>query len=836
MTINNKNKKKLSKLALLALPFTLTALNSAQAAEFPIFGEDELYYNHISSSVRGSNLIVNPSFDILSCADYEAAVLAASVEECTDGQTWGWTNATQQGQGQDNANYAPVNDAGEQVNVSGGKIGKASINKTVTLSQAVTVVEATEIYVKYYLLHNDADGGTEPKSSVYLVVDGAEGAVVKHFIEELTEHNTNNDSTPSFAFDVSDIVGIELVDGLYTGSINLEFVNTNTKKTLFDNVFLGSNAVPADEDEDGVLDDKDAFPRDAAASIDTDEDGMPDDWNDDKTAEDSTSEPALVIDLDDDNDGDSDVDELAAGADPLSVDSHLADIDGDGWFNANDNETEFPNTDAYPRLSYVHQSGLTNVLAPNGITDYSPDAEIAILVENKLSAANNEWEWFTAKDTTAVVTHEVANGITGHDGELTNAYRLSIDAGTTEGKTIQFASPILTTENINVNIVRVAGWMKVTGPEVNDTVDAVTVQVRSNNSTDKEVSANTWTFSAESADTAIYNKDLADNNGWHYFENQYLLANDIEDIRIQLKIKADVEGVVALFDNLEINFINNGDLDEDGILDAIDRDDDNDGILDGLDDMPLGEYAGNSDDDLLLNGYDDDFDGDGIADAFDDTLPAVTSVDAPYVYDNDVVSIEVIASALNIDDAVLTYRWTLNGILLPEETSSTLNYNVVDISGEDIAFELTATAGGVSSSQSWSLTTNTWPTVGITSDNSSGEGVTFTATPNDIDGDTVNIEWFVDGLNVQVSPGAESFTLYYADFNDEVLPSIDVYAIVTDVNRPVHSGTSDTVTVFIPLKEPLDQQPNSGGSTQLGMLAMLVLGLTRRFSARTKLK
>ena len=45
---------------------------------------------------------------------------------------------------------------------------------------------------------------------------------------------------------------------------------------------LGS--VPSDSDDDGVTDDSDAFPNDPAASVDTDGDGKPDDWNDGKSA------------------------------------------------------------------------------------------------------------------------------------------------------------------------------------------------------------------------------------------------------------------------------------------------------------------------------------------------------------------------------------------------------------------------------------------------------------------------------------------------------------------------------------------------------------------------
>ena len=61
-----------------------------------------------------------------------------------------------------------------------------------------------------------------------------------------------------------------------------------------------------DSDGDGVFDEYDAFPEDPAASLDSDYDGMPDDWNPNATDEQIASSP-LIIDDDDDNDGIPDV-------------------------------------------------------------------------------------------------------------------------------------------------------------------------------------------------------------------------------------------------------------------------------------------------------------------------------------------------------------------------------------------------------------------------------------------------------------------------------------------------------------------------------------------------
>lgn len=80
-----------------------------------------------------------------------------------------------------------------------------------------------------------------------------------------------------------------------------------------------------DDDGDGTPDLTDDFPRDASADTDTDGDGMPN-----VVVGTSTSDPALVEDLDDDNDGWSDLDEAACGTNPLVASLKPMDNDGDG--------------------------------------------------------------------------------------------------------------------------------------------------------------------------------------------------------------------------------------------------------------------------------------------------------------------------------------------------------------------------------------------------------------------------------------------------------------------------------------------------------------------------
>ncbi len=90
--------------------------------------------------------------------------------------------------------------------------------------------------------------------------------------------------------------------------------------------------IDPDGDTFSNQDGKDAFPLDPAASVDTDRDGRPNDWNTGKTAADSTL--SLILDTDDDNDGISDLEDVF----PLDP-TESADSDADGYGN---------NIDAFP--------------------------------------------------------------------------------------------------------------------------------------------------------------------------------------------------------------------------------------------------------------------------------------------------------------------------------------------------------------------------------------------------------------------------------------------------------------------------------------------------------
>jgi len=145
-----------------------------------------------------------------------------------------------------------------------------------------------------------------------------------------------------------------------------------------------NNELPSDNDSDGIPDEMDAFPNNIAASVDTDTDGKPDQWNFGcYSACQSTS--GLILDVDDDDDGltdqwetdngldplksDTDDDglpdawEVANGTNPLVDDAGL-DLDGDNYTNLEEFEagTAANDPDYYPRGSGVLQAILPLLL------------------------------------------------------------------------------------------------------------------------------------------------------------------------------------------------------------------------------------------------------------------------------------------------------------------------------------------------------------------------------------------------------------------------------------------------------------------------------------------
>jgi hypothetical protein len=118
-------------------------------------------------------------------------------------------------------------------------------------------------------------------------------------------------------------VSFESNENQTTGGLacqEIDYVNSYIDSTLYI-TWPSFSACWDDPDRDYYYESEDAFPNDPAASVDTDGDGMPDDWHEGRSESDSTSDPALVLDDDDDNDGIDDEIEQVNGTNPRNADS-----------------------------------------------------------------------------------------------------------------------------------------------------------------------------------------------------------------------------------------------------------------------------------------------------------------------------------------------------------------------------------------------------------------------------------------------------------------------------------------------------------------------------------
>ncbi len=910
-----------------------------------VYGElTEYYYNNIYSKEWGNNLIVNPSFDL--CGAYVEPKVYELVTSGTlaalDNPTnkacnhhngwmrWGWqaTNGALVGgkwdnrvtklQHVDNPNYKPpgVDEDGVPLQISTPPsnqryYGRFHAPKEMRFAKAIEVSNINELYFSFDYAK---EGHTDIIMRLELTPTGGE---MQEIIFRPNQFDTENwwwrdDKVANVANKWSHTELAWQLDEEFTGTIQF-FWNSlgGTPISGFDNVFLGTDVtlLPLpDSDEDGTHDGDDEFRDNHVAWADNDLDGLPDFFTAPECKELITAEvlddlgevetPAvygddfvecngLTLDTDDDNDGDSDIDEVAAGTDPLDADWILADLDNDGWNNSN--ERGLAVNDAYPNSKLLHlaKDNYTNVLAP----DYAPDAEAATLVANTNSTANTEWEFWDAQVLDAGPVIEIATGVDSrafddnNDPIPTTAFRLAMNGTAVPGKYGQLHSPLITPVATNAKVIRIAGWMKVTGPDLvpDDTaVSSAVLAAKTTTNNGAENKEYPLTFAAGENGESIYNSGQ-----WHYIEQAFEFNAGIVSTSLQMRLFADIIGVEVLFDDLEVNFINSGDLDKDGILDANDKDDDNDGIYDGSDDTPLGDGAFDADlgyaptasldtdNDGVLNGYDDDFDGDGIANAFDDFHLAIIIDETTPVHDTEArtITIEAQVSENSADDPtlpaelvpepksasaskagsgiVLQYDWTVTQIKEDVTTgndpdfedsfiivktysgSPTLVVNELDfVADMNVVMELTVTTetaqgGTLVEKRVWErvIADDDVPDIELTMTHTTDVNAVFTVSSLlDEEDDALLISWNVDGVEVAVSDNATSLTLNYADY--DAAASVVVTVTVNEVNRPAHSDNA-SLTWFIPAEK---KAPYGGGSMNWWILTLLTLGLFNRRS------
>ncbi|MEM8524531.1 MAG: hypothetical protein AAGG68_07795 [Bacteroidota bacterium] len=155
--------------------------------------------------------------------------------------------------------------------------------------------------------------------------------------------NRSNDSQPTSTVDTDN-------DGTPD---NIDTDDDNDGFTDTEEAARGTNPLKADSDGDGVNDRRDDFPLDPnrsddsqpTSTVDTDNDGTPDN-----------------IDTDDDNDGLTDTEEAARGTNPLEADS-----DGDG---INDGEDDFPLDSSKPQSTGM----TTNSISPKKIVAWDGES------------------------------------------------------------------------------------------------------------------------------------------------------------------------------------------------------------------------------------------------------------------------------------------------------------------------------------------------------------------------------------------------------------------------------------------------------------------------------
>ena len=242
-----------------------------------------------------------------------------------------------------------------------------------------------------------------------------------------------------------------------------------------------------DQDKDGIPDTEDAFPNDPAASVDKDGDGYPDLWNSGKSEADSTS--GLTLDTfpddklewldtdndgigdnqddDDDGDGYNDTLELSEGSDPLDPESIPADYDKDLIPDSVDSDDDDDGVndelDAFPfdENEWVD----TDEDGTGNNADLDDDDDGYDDLNDTFPLDNSEWN-----DTDSDGTGDNADLDDDNDG-LSDILELGYGSNPRDSSDVTNKSGIMMIDDANNN----SGWLLVNeDDELGDTIEVTT--------------------------------------------------------------------------------------------------------------------------------------------------------------------------------------------------------------------------------------------------------------------------------------------------------------------------------------------------------------------------
>jgi len=172
------------------------------------------------------------------------------------------------------------------------------------------------------------------------------------------------------------------------------------------------------------------------------------------------------------------------------------------------------------------------------------------------------------------------------------------------------------------------------------------------------------------------------------------------------------------------------------------------------------------------------------------------------------------ASAEDMDEDPLSYRWTLDGriVLLEEDVSKSIYLMKTDYDSEgEYILRLVITDGDDTYENTWTINvhkTNRLPTISVVEPEGKsaqikeGESLKFAITKSDLDGDNLDVNWTVDGNLVWEGSDKYTYTPTYASSGSHTITA-EVYETKSGTNT-TYSWVVDVADVVEGREEFLD--------------------------------